>query len=715
MASNDCLLYSGIGVYMADEKHNTYSWQTNTKELTNQLTYLTKLNNVQGYSFYSFKYLENAYNNQKAIEQIQNAKKAGCFDDVALVPEIENMDPIRLSAVKNFNQNGNTLTWDKSSSAKAYVIYRSKSELNYSVDEIVDVIGNTASTITWKDSVTGTYNYGVKPLSRTNTLGKGTSPSVGDSASFEILTDNSSNTSLNGTEVTENGGMALGTTIQVGYTRCVFFSSDAPEQSRLKYNYTSSNESVATISEYGTIKAIAPGKTTIRAEYKEDSNRWSELEIQVYAEKGSMYTVIFKDDDGKILKNEAVQKGKDAVAPDIKDKVVNGNYYKFIGWDKDLTNVQGNLEVTAKYKLELTVYEVQFLNYDGTVLKTEYVQKGNAATPPSNPTKPSSKYYDYVFNGWDKDYNLISGDTVITAKFKSVEREVKKYTVTFYNYDNTVLSVQEVKVGKDATAPSNPTRPDTAEYRFEFNGWDKEFTNVQQNLDVYAVYSATEQKYLVTFKDIDGNVLKEKIVVYGASITAPTAPIIEGYEFVGWSEDTTKIVKSMVVTPVYKEITNIKNITHIFIGRLGETIDTIILPEGETVKMPDAPTIEGYKFVKWDKEEKDGTIVYTAIYEEVIKEYTVIFKDSEGNILKTEVVKEGASAKAPNAPTMDGYEFTGWDKDFSNIKNDLEVIAQYKEIIPKQNDSGCKKDLSIVVVSLIALVSVSFLIWKREK
>ena len=715
MASNDCLLYSGIGVYMADEKHNTYSWQTNTKELTNQLTYLTKLNNVQGYSFYSFKYLENAYNNQKAIEQIQNAKKAGCFDVVALVPEIENMDPIRLSAVKNFNQNGNTLTWDKSSSAKAYVIYRSKSELNYSVDEIVDVIGNTASTITWKDSVTGTYNYGVKPLSRTNTLGKGTSPSVGDSASFEILTDNSSNTSLNGTEVTENGGMALGTTIQVGYTRCVFFSSDAPEQSRLKYNYTSSNESVATISEYGTIKAIAPGKTTIRAEYKEDSNRWSELEIQVYAEKGSMYTVIFKDDDGKILKNEAVQKGKDAVAPDIKDKVVNGNYYKFIGWDKDLTNVQGNLEVTAKYKLELTVYEVQFLNYDGTVLKTEYVQKGNAATPPSNPTKPSSKYYDYVFNGWDKDYNLISGDTVITAKFKSVEREVKKYTVTFYNYDNTVLSVQEVKVGKDATAPSNPTRPDTAEYRFEFNGWDKEFTNVQQNLDVYAVYSATEQKYLVTFKDIDGNVLKEKIVVYGASITAPTAPIIEGYEFVGWSEDTTKIVKSMVVTPVYKEITNIKNITHIFIGRLGETIDTIILPEGETVKMPDAPTIEGYKFVKWDKEEKDGTIVYTAIYEEVIKEYTVIFKDSEGNILKTEVVKEGASAKAPNAPTMDGYEFTGWDKDFSNIKNDLEVIAQYKEIIPKQNDSGCKKDLSIVVVSLIALVSVSFLIWKREK
>ena len=133
--------------------------------------------------------------------------------------------------------------------------------------------------------------------------------------------------------------------------------------------------------------------------------------------------------------------------------------------------------------------------------------------------------------------------------------------------------------------------------------------------------------------------------------------------------------------------------------------------------MPDAPIIEGYKFVKWDKEEKDGTIVYTAVYEEVelTKEYTVVFKDKDGNVLKTEVVTEGASATSPNAPTVEGYEFTGWDKDFSNIKSDLEVIAQYKEIIIEDNNSGCKKDLSIVLVSLMALVSVSLIIWKREK
>ena len=79
------------------------------------------------------------------------------------------------------------------------------------------------------------------------------------------------------------------------------------------------------------------------------------------------------------------------------------------------------------------------------------------------------------------------------------------------------------------------------------------------------------------------------------------------------------------------------------------------------------------------------------------------------------MVKEGASATSPSAPQVEGYEFTGWDKDFSNVKNDLEVIAQYKEIIPEQNNSGCKKDLSIVIVSIIALVSVSLIIWKREK
>ena len=59
--------------------------------------------------------------------------------------------------------------------------------------------------------------------------------------------------------------------------------------------------------------------------------------------------------------------------------------------------------------------------------------------------------------------------------------------------------------------------------------------------------------------------------------------------------------------------------------------------------------------------------------------YTVTFKDWNGQILKTQTVTKGASVTAPPNPTRDGYTFIGWDKGFTNVTSNLEVIAQYEE------------------------------------
>jgi len=40
-------------------------------------------------------------------------------------------------------------------------------------------------------------------------------------------------------------------------------------------------------------------------------------------------------------------------------------------------------------------------------------------------------------------------------------------------------------------------------------------------------------------------------------------------------------------------------------------------------------------------------------------------------------VEETKNAIAPEDPSRDGYNFAGWDKDYSNVTDDLTVTAQY--------------------------------------
>ena len=58
------------------------------------------------------------------------------------------------------------------------------------------------------------------------------------------------------------------------------------------------------------------------------------------------------------------------------------------------------------------------------------------------------------------------------------------YSVTFKDWDGTVLKTETVESGKSATAPSVPTRKG-----YVFAGWDKAFTNVTSDLVVTATYT----------------------------------------------------------------------------------------------------------------------------------------------------------------------------------------------------------------------------------
>lgn len=62
--------------------------------------------------------------------------------------------------------------------------------------------------------------------------------------------------------------------------------------------------------------------------------------------------------------------------------------------------------------------------------------------------------------------------------------------------------------------------------------------------------------------------------------------------------------------------------------------------------------------------------------------FIVTFKDYDGKVIgKAQTIDFGKSAKAPDAPKRKGYTFAGWDRSFSNVRQNLVVTATYKPIL----------------------------------
>ena len=76
----------------------------------------------------------------------------------------------------------------------------------------------------------------------------------------------------------------------------------------------------------------------------------------------------------------------------------------------DISYSSGN---TSKPITEIR-YTVRFVNWDGTVLKTESVLSGSSATAPDEPAREGC----FAFIGWDADFSNITRDLTVTALYK---------------------------------------------------------------------------------------------------------------------------------------------------------------------------------------------------------------------------------------------------------------------------------------------------------
>ncbi len=177
---------------------------------------------------------------------------------------------------------------------------------------------------------------------------------------------------------------------------------------------------------------------------------------------------------------------------------------------------------TTTFDVNIVDRVVTFLNYDGSVLSQQVYELGAAVEPPATPSKPEDASGEYVFVGWDKPVVPCDGSATYTAVFTLC------HTVTFLNYDGSVLSAEKYLPGTEVLAPANPTKPADEIGEYVFAGWDKELTVCSGK----ATYTATYKlRYAPGDLDRNGTLDSDDAIYLLRHVLFP-----EKYPVYAWAE-----------------------------------------------------------------------------------------------------------------------------------------------------------------------------------
>ena len=144
-------------------------------------------------------------------------------------------------------------------------------------------------------------------------------------------------------------------------------------------------------------------------------------------------------------------------------------------------------------------------------------------------------------------------NTLWWEDFKEIRAIDADYVVTFFDWDNTVLARVAVAAGEAATAPADPVREG-----YTFIGWDKDFSFVNSNLDVYAQYQmdAGERDMTLVFKDQDNKHLSTQSI----TVMFPPVPDIKGFTFLHWLPVAEPVEDKITLQAVYEATTAVPEV-----------------------------------------------------------------------------------------------------------------------------------------------------------
>ncbi|MFA7075621.1 MAG: InlB B-repeat-containing protein, partial [Candidatus Izemoplasmatales bacterium] len=448
--------------------------------------------------------------------------------------------------------------------------------------------------------------------------------------------------------------------------------------------------------EYG-MKAIEPDHPvkTMTEKYEYSFVAWTKMFNNVkenlniyptYKEEVRKFEVIFIDGDGLVLETQMVLYGENAILPSSASKTHTDTiYYIFDSWNNSGEYITENKIITALFNQVNRYYTVNFYGQNNILLDTQIVEyMSDAVDPvPSLPFEIVDEDNVYAITSWDKSFTNVTQNLDVNAIYSTTSRYL---TVRFYDAFDALISENVVEFGYSATAPGEQTKDNDEFYRYNFVGWDKDYSFVRTNMDIYPVFEAEQIKFTVTF--VNGDESIQQYVLLGESAIAPIpykSPTEQSiFVFVEWDKDYMNVTEDLVITAVFEEVFNFYTVT--FYNGDGSILDVQTVVPGQSATEPlETPfkannETNSFVFSGWNQslDNISGNLDIYSLFEMVNLNYTVNFYDAYGEVISSQNIEYGMGAIAPEPPlkAMDDqytYTFIKWSESFSNVKNNLDI------------------------------------------
>ena len=333
------------------------------------------------------------------------------------------------------------------------------------------------------------------------------------------------------------------------------------------------------------------------------------------------------------------------------------------------------------------------------------------ATIKPNVSKGSTQQYKYVFDGWYTqnedgykidDYDIISYDIDLYAKF---EQQLQKYTITFINYDGTVLQKEELEYG---ALPEynylNPEKPDSNDLTYDFSGWSPEITEVTGDATYTAQFtSENTNKYYVSFDpnggiwmgDLKSNQQNPITVTTNDNSEKTAAEWFQLAGILGEGNRKNSPTYPGKIFSAWLIFDENQNRTTINVNKGGQRY---YIPSGMGITILESCSFTPNKTLKavWSiptptptptpEPEPDPEPTPDPTPDPVGVTYTIVFYGKDNNRLSSQTVESGTSVSAPTPPTIVGFTFSYWGNRSGNavsfpyvVTSNTSIYAYYVE------------------------------------